>query len=270
MRDWCAFLIESGIVDAASVRREHVVAYEADLLGRGYAPSSMERHVSALKGLHRFLVREGVCQADPSASVVLPKVPERLPQVVSIAQMNELLDADYGEGPRAIRDRAIMEVLYGCGLRVSELVGMDLRDALLSEGFVRVCGKGLKERIVPIGGKAASSLAEYLDAGRPCLASAVRPVPAVFLNARGGRLSRQSVFSLVETRGRMTGIEGLHPHMLRHSFATHMLEGGADLRSIQEMLGHSDIATTQIYTHVDRTHIREEYLAAHPRASVSH
>lgn len=268
LRDWCAFLMEAGLDGVSDVSRSHVVAYEADLVDRGYAASSIERHVSALKGFYRFMVREGLSDADPCAAVGLPKVESRLPESLSVAQMEALLSMGYGEGPRADRDRAIMEVLYGCGLRVSELVGMDLHDVLLDEGFIRVRGKGSKERIVPIGGVGAESLGGYLDSARGSLSAPSKPTPAVFLNARGGRLTRQSVFKLVESRGRMAGIEGLHPHMLRHSFATHLLEGGADLRSIQEMLGHSDISTTQIYTHVDRSHIREEYLAAHPRAAV--
>lgn len=270
LRDWCAYLLDAGVREPDGVCRDHVVAYEADLMDRGYAPSSIERHVSALKGFHRFMVRENMSRSDPCTAIVLPKVPSRLPEVLSVAQMDALLDGDWGTDPLSVRNRAIVEVLYGCGLRVSELVGMDLHDAMLSEGFLRVSGKGMKERIVPIGGTAAACLAHYLDAARATLLAPSRPIAAVFLNARGGRLSRQSIFKLVEARGRMAGIEGLHPHVLRHSFATHLLEGGADLRSIQEMLGHSDISTTQIYTHVDRSHIREEYLAAHPRARISH
>ena len=165
-----------------------------------------------------------------------------------------------------LRDRAILEVLYGCGLRVSELVGMDRGDVFFDEGFVRVRGKGSKERIAPLGGMAAQTLARYLDEARPVLARRSPGDAAMFLNARGSRISRQSVHAIVARWGRAAGIKGLHPHTLRHSFATHMLEGGADLRTIQEILGHSDIATTQIYTHVSRIHMREEYLACHPRA----
>ena len=167
-----------------------------------------------------------------------------------------------------MRDHAILEVLYGCGLRVSELVGLDRREALLEEELLLVLGKGSKERVVPISGAAMHALVAYLDAGRPQLVRAARPKDAVFLNVRGGRLSRQSVHTLCEKYGRLVGIKGLHPHTLRHSYATHLVEGGADLRVVQELLGHASIATTQIYSHVDRTHVRFEYLTAHPRAKL--
>ncbi|MBP5313873.1 MAG: tyrosine-type recombinase/integrase, partial [Eggerthellaceae bacterium] len=196
------------------------------------------------------------------------------PDVLTIEQVNHMLEnllapkqSDVIEYACFLRSRAILEVLYGCGLRVSEIVSLDLSDVDFMRGFLRVVGKGSKERWVPISGAAERALKDYLDNGRDELINRkARMTGAVFLNRRGGRLSRQSVFTLVEETGRSVGIEGLHPHMLRHSFATHMLEGGADLRSIQEMLGHSDISTTQIYTHVSRTHIKEEYLSAHPRA----
>lgn len=168
-----------------------------------------------------------------------------------------------------LRDHALLEVLYGCGLRASEAAGLDVGAVFLDEGLLRVFGKGSKERVVPICGSASKTLGEYLEIGRGKLAAHAKGTlgtPAVFLNQRGTRITRQTVFNLVATYGARVGVEGLHPHTLRHSFATHMLAGGADLRSLQEMLGHSDIATTQIYTHVDRTHIREEYLNAHPRA----
>lgn len=178
-----------------------------------------------------------------------------------------MLSRPLDEGPLALRNQAILEVLYGCGLRVSECTGLDLGDAILEEGYLHILGKGNKERIAPISGAALRALRDYLERGRPELVrSYAKSTSAVFLNARGGRLTRQSVHSLVAEAGRFIGVANLHPHTLRHSFATHMLAGGADLRVIQEILGHSDISTTQIYTHVNRTHIREEYLSAHPRA----
>jgi integrase/recombinase XerD len=200
----------------------------------------------------------------------LPKVPEHLPDVVSIDQVDVLLSQPFPDGALGVRDRAILETLYGCGLRVSELTGLDTGDVDLADGFVRVFGKGGKERVVPLGGMAAHALDAYLRTAR----SLLRPSrsigdagSAVFLNARGGRLTRQSVFAIVKRYGGRVGLE-LHPHTLRHSFATHMLEGGADLRALQEMLGHADISTTQVYTHVDKRHVREEYLTTHPRARV--
>ena len=244
-----------------------MVAYEADLVDRGYATSSVDRRVSVIKGFHRFLVREGYARRNPTDTLQLPKPPERLPDVLSASQVGAMLAACTGDGPPEMRNRAILEVLYGCGLRVSECTGLDLGDCILEEGYLRVVGKGGKERISPISGAALEALGAYLERGRPALAKPyAKPTAAVFLNVRGGRLTRQSVHSLVAEAGRFIGVANLHPHTLRHSFATHMLAGGADLRVIQEILGHSDISTTQIYTHVNRTHIREEYLSAHPRA----
>ncbi len=267
LEDYLAYLMEQGIRDIAEVTHELVEAYTADLKERGYAPSSIERHVAAVKGFHRFLAREERVAGNPADGAPLPKVPERLPDVLTIDQANELLSQPFKDGPLGMRDRAMLEVLYGCGLRVSELVGLDMGDVFFEEGLLRVVGKGSRERAVPIGGMAEVALQAYLQSARARLLSHATQInSAVFLNARGGRISRQSVHAVVRDAGRAIGIKDLHPHTLRHSFATHMLEGGADLRAIQEILGHSDISTTQIYTHVSRAHIREEYLAAHPRA----
>ncbi len=267
LNDYAAFLKERGVNNPDEVERDDVVAYEANLVDRGYAASSVERHLSAIKGLHRFLVREGLARRNPTDTIQLPKTPERLPDVLTIAQVDKMLSQPIDSTPRALRDRAILEMLYGCGLRVSECTGLDLTDAILDEGYLRIVGKGNKERIAPISGAALRAFTTYLEKGRPQLVKPyAKPTSAAFLNARGGRLTRQSVHSIVADAGRTIGIENLHPHTLRHSFATHMLEGGADLRVIQEILGHSDISTTQIYTHVNRSHIRAEYLSAHPRA----
>lgn len=267
LRDYVRFLDKRGVADVDDVDRDTVVAYEADLFDRGYAASSVDRHVSVLKGFHRFLVREGYARRNPTDTLQLPKMPERLPDVLSVAQIDAMLSQPMDEGPIPLRNRAIMEMLYGCGLRVSECTGLDLGDAVLEDGYLRIVGKGGKERVAPISGAALRMLCEYLENGRPQLAKPyAKPISAVFLNARGGRLTRQSVHAIVADAGRAIGIANLHPHTLRHSFATHMLEGGADLRVIQEILGHSDISTTQVYTHVNRSHIREEYLHAHPRA----
>ena len=266
LRDYLRFLDERGITAINDVDRQAIADYEAELFGR-YAASSVDRHVSAVKGFHRFLVREGLAAHNPADSLRQPKAPDRLPDVLSIEQVEALLDRPLAAGPLPLRDQAILEVLYGCGLRVSELTGLDLADLYLDEGFLRVMGKGAKERVSPISGKALQALRAYLAEARgELLKPYAKPTPAVFLNARGGRLTRQSVHRIVADAGLAIGIENLHPHTLRHSFATHMLAGGADLRVIQEILGHADLSTTQIYTHVDRTHIREEYLHAHPRA----
>ena len=267
LRDYAAFLERRGVGSPADATRDDIAAYEADLQRRGYAASSIERHVSALKGLHRFLVREGLAARDAADGLPLPKTAQRLPDALSVDEVNSLLDQPFRDGPLGMRDRAMLEVLYGCGLRASELAGLDTTDVLLDEGVVRVMGKGARERVAPISGTAERALRAYLEDARGELAERGRPSAAVFLNARGGRISRQSVHAVVARAGAVIGRPDLHPHTLRHSFATHMLEGGADLRAIQEMLGHADISTTQIYTHVSRAHIREEYLAAHPRAS---
>lgn len=267
LADYAAFLATRGIEGLDGIDRDAIVAYESDLIARGYAASSVERHVSVIKGFHRFLVRENFTQKNPAAAIQLPKVPERLPDVLSIDQMDALLSQPFPTEPTGARDRAILEVLYGCGLRVSECANLDMGAVLLDEGYLRIFGKGGKERIAPIAGCALAALGEYLEQARPELQKPfARLTAAVFLNARGGRLTRQSIHAIVARAGLAIGVKNLHPHTLRHSFATHLLEGGADLRVIQELLGHSDISTTQIYTHVDRSHIREEYLSAHPRA----
>ena len=270
LRDYLSFIVERGVSGLAAIKREDVAAYLDDLASRPYEASSRERHVAAIRGFHKFCVREGLCEADPASSVPLPKRPRRLPESRSIAEIAALLDQEFPATPAGMRDKCMLEMLYGCGLRVSELVGLDFASLLLDDGLVRVRGKGGKDRLVPLAGQARAALDEYLQHGRPHLHTksdpAAQDAAAIFLNARGARLTRRGVNDVVAKYGRAVGLEGLHPHTLRHSFATHMLEGGADLRALQEMLGHSDIATTEIYTHVDLSHIREEYLSTHPRA----
>lgn len=267
LADYEGFLAEAGVTDIDRVDRDAVVAYEADLLERGYAITSIDRHISAVKSFHRFCAREELAKANPASTVHPPAPPAKLPDVLTIDQVNALLDQVSGDDPIELRNRALLEVLYGCGLRVSECSGLDLGDCIFDQGYLRVIGKGDKERVAPIAGCAAEALSAYLAQGRPNLAKPyASPTSAVFLNARGGRLTRQSIHKVVARAGLSIGVENLHPHTLRHSFATHLLARGADLRAIQEMLGHSDISTTQIYTHVNRAHIQEEYLKAHPRA----
>ena len=262
---YLAFLSDAGIARPEDVTRAAIEDHIAALTGVGLAPTSVERAVSAIKGFHRFMVADQITENHPTADLPLPAKPKHLPDVLSIEQARALLEQTFRETPLDQRDRAILEVLYGCGLRVSELCGLDQREVYLDDEMLRVFGKGSKERVVPIMGSAAAALGDYLVRWRPQLVGK-RLSGAVFLNVRGGRISRQSVHAICERYGRLAGIEGLHPHTLRHSFATHMLEGGADLRIVQEILGHSDISTTQVYTHVNRVHIQEEYLSAHPRA----
>lgn len=263
---YLSFLDERGVLASEGVSRDDIVAFECEGMA-DFASSTVRRRLSAIRGYHRFLVEEGICRKNPADTVEPPKQERNLPDVISVDQVTRLIDGCDASTVLGRRNRLILEVLYGCGLRVSELTDLDVDRVLLNEGYVLVEGKGSKQRVVPLSGMALSRMEPYLVNDRPQLIpSYARPCRAVFLNARGGRLSRQSVHRIVEREGIRIGISGLHPHTLRHSFATHMLEGGADLRSIQEMLGHADIATTQIYTHVQMTQIREEYLAAHPRA----
>lgn len=261
-----------GITDVDAIDSNAIIDFEVSLSKDGYAPASVKRKMSAVRGLHKFILSEEYSDKSPIDALKLPKVPQKLPVVLSISDVASMLDMMEADTPLQIRDKALMEVLYGCGLRVSEACGLDSTSLHLDDGFIVAMGKGSKERLVPISGTALASLEAYLYQGARAELSLKAKVPkqgdigAVFLNARGGRLTRQGVFGIVRKTGEESGIEALHPHTLRHSFATHMLEGGADLRVIQQILGHASISTTQIYTHVDRQHIREEYLAAHPRA----
>ncbi|TDB38963.1 MAG: site-specific tyrosine recombinase XerD [Actinobacteria bacterium] len=269
LREYADTLDARGVHSPSGVTREDVTAHITALRARGLAPRSVERKVAAIKSFHRFCVREGIAEEQPTARIPLPKVPERLPDVISIDDAERLLSQPFPEGPVGYRDSTLLELLYGCGLRVSEVTGLDVENVDLDGGFIRVFGKGSKERLVPVSGAAEQSLREYLVHGRPYLrakkANLRQDPSAVFLSQRGQRMSRQAIFMIVRVYGGRAGLD-LHPHSLRHSFATHMLEGGADLRSLQEMLGHADISTTQVYTHVDRAHLREEYLSTHPRA----
>ncbi len=258
-------LEEKGVTEPDDVTRPLIEEHLEHLAEEGYAPSSVERALSAIKSFHRFMLQEEMSSVSPAAALPLPKKAERLPDVLSVRQALALLDQPFPKTAAGQRDRAIIEVLYGCGLRVSELTGLDVGAVSLEDEVVRVIGKGSKERLVPLMGSAHKALAEYLSDWRGELVSS-RSGAAVFLNVRGGRISRQSVFAIVERAGRVVGIDGLHPHTLRHSFATHMLQGGADIRIVQELLGHSSIRTTQLYTHLDRSHLRMAYLSAHPRA----
>lgn len=266
------FLSESGILEVVDIDRDTVLAFESWLSERGYSASTTKRRMAAVKAMHKFAVREDASNINPASAIPLPKMSRKLPDVLSIDKVCKMLDLMNDPSAAGMRDRALMEVLYGCGLRVSEASNLDMSDIFLDEGFLRIMGKGKKERIVPISGAAARALSEYIDGGPRAILSMKSKslkndsLNAVFLNQRGGRLTRQGIHRIVADAGAAVGIEGLHPHTLRHSFATHLLEGGADLRAIQEMLGHSDISTTQIYTHVDRSHLREEYISAHPRA----
>jgi integrase/recombinase XerD len=233
------------------------------------AASSAARAVSAVRGLHRFAVREGFTAVDPTVDLKPPPQPRRLPQAVSVDEVLRLLDAaGVGEGPLPLRDRALLEFLYGTGARISEAVGAAVDDVDLGAGAVLLRGKGGRSRLVPVGGYARRATEAYLVRGRPALAGAGRGSGgALFLNARGGALSRQGAWMILRRAARRAGLDSpISPHTLRHSFATHLLDGGADVRVVQELLGHASVATTQIYTLVTVDRLREVYAASHPRA----
>ena len=250
LRSYCRWLTSQGLNDLDQITSETPSRYLMEMAEVGYAASSQERAAAALRSFHRFCLREGLSTGDPSATMALPKKPVLLPDTLAVETIGNLLDQEFADTPAGLRDKAILEVLYGCGLRVSELTGLDRSMVFFNEQFIRVTGKGNKDRLVPISGKALEALAAYLAGGRPFLHTRREVSPAepnaVFISVRGHRLTRQAVFSLVAEYGDRVGIRNLHPHMLRHSYATHLLEGGADLRSIQELLGHASIATTQI------------------------
>jgi integrase/recombinase XerD len=256
----------------ADVVEADLLAFVRVLRDRGLAPASVARALVPIRALHRFLAEEGRAPHDPGAHVELPKVPRGLPKALSEDEVGRLLDAPVGDGPIVLRDRAMLELLYGTGIRVSELVGLSLGDVDLDAALLRAFGKGSNERIVPVGVPAVRALVAWLGPdGRSALAPAQwrrrGDAEAVFLNARGGRLSRQGAWDVLHRYARLVGLEGkLSPHVLRHSCATHMLDHGADIRAVQELLGHASISTTQLYTLVSKERLWDVYRAAHPRA----
>jgi integrase/recombinase XerD len=232
------------------------------------APATLQRKVACLRSFYRHLRREQVLDHDPAAELRAPRPRGRLPQVLSRDEVKRLLGQPGGSSPVALRDRALLEVLYACGLRVSEAIGLALSDLDLEGGILRARGKGSKERIVPIGSKAIETLRTYLEKGRPRLVG-LREEKRVFVNKSGAGLTRQGLYKVVQRHAQAAGLERrMSPHTLRHTFATHLLAGGCDLRSLQEMLGHADIGTTQIYTHLSTERLREVYFQAHPRAQI--
>ncbi len=278
------FLQSRGIGSLDAVGRGDVEDFVASLAGE--APHSVARRLSAVRELYRFAISEGLVQADPTLGVRPPKAASDLPDVLTIDEVERLLqaacpDAAYREGaeqaagqptdPVALRDRALLEFMYATGCRVSEAVGLDLTDMDLEERLARVTGKGSKQRLVPMGSYAVTAMERYLESARPVLQARARSkgqeFQAVFLNKRGARISRQSVWEVVRTCAQRAGInKPIHPHTLRHSCATHLLQGGADVRTVQEMLGHASVTTTQIYTHVTPQTLIETYVMSHPRA----
>ncbi|MGZ4261743.1 MAG: site-specific tyrosine recombinase XerD [Solirubrobacteraceae bacterium] len=232
------------------------------------APATLQRKIACLRSFYRHLRRDGILDHDPTSELRAPRSRQRLPKVLSRDEVARLLQQPRGPSPGAIRDRALLETMYACGLRASEAIGLELSDVDLEAGILRARGKGSKERIVPIGTKAIESLNYYLEKARPRLVGD-RDQPRLFVNLRGGGLSRQGLYKIVQGHARSAGLERrMSPHTLRHTFATHLLAGGCDLRSLQEMLGHADIGTTQVYTHLSAERLRDVYFDAHPRAQI--
>ncbi|MHB1613735.1 MAG: site-specific tyrosine recombinase XerD [Actinomycetes bacterium] len=273
LRRYTQFLADRGVRRVGEVRPNDVGDFLA-ALRRGdadhpaLAAGSAGRAVVAVRGLHRFLARDGITDTNPASEVRPPQPPRRLPKAISVDEVLRLLDgAAVGEGPCSLRDRALVELLYATGARISEAIGLDVDDLAVEPGVVRLLGKGSRERLVPLGSYACEAVDAYLVRGRPALAQRGRGSSAVFVNSRGGRLSRQSAWAVLRAAAERAGLgTRVSPHTLRHSFATHLLDGGADVRVVQELLGHASVATTQIYTLITVDRLREVYVTSHPRA----
>lgn len=265
LADFASFCGQSGVSPPAA-GREHVTAYLRSLSDQKLKATTIARRLAALRTWYRYLTMKNACAQDPTAECAPPRRVSRLPRVLSVSEVDELLGRPRPVDPAGQRDLAMLELLYATGVRVSELVLLDRENVDLEQGMVRLFGKGAKERIVPVGGRAVAALTRYIARGRPYLAGD-KHTNALFLNRSGRRLTRQGFWKILKKYARQAGIQReISPHVLRHSFATHLLENGADLRSVQEMLGHSDVSTTQIYTHLTDSHLDGVYRASHPRA----
>jgi len=232
------------------------------------SPATIHRKSACLRSFYRHLRRDGLLDTDPTATLSAPRRARKLPQVLTRGEIEKLLSQPRGTEPAALRDRALLELMYACGLRASEAIGLELLDVDIDEGVLRARGKGSKERVVPIGQAALRALRIYLERGRPALVKG-SPEPHLFVNFRGGQLTRQGLYKIVRRHALTAGLaDRMSPHTLRHTFATHLLAGGCDLRSVQEMLGHADVSTTQLYTHLSSERLKDVYFRAHPRATV--
>lgn len=264
------FLKEQGIDSWDGVDRYVLRRYLAWLQAEGYVKASITRRISELRSFCRYLVREGILETNPIRAISSPKIPKRLPDYLEPQEVEALLAAPDATVPQGQRDRAIMEVLYASGLRVSELVSLNLSNVDLRHGQIRVWGKGAKERLTLLGEPACRALKRYVQDGRSKLIRENKATSALFLNRLGSRLSTRSVSNILDKYAKLAGLERrVTPHIMRHTFATHLLDGGADLRTVQELLGHADLSSTQIYTHVSQSRAREVYRKAHPRARES-
>ncbi len=266
LRQYAQYLGAQDYPSLDAVSRETIVGYLLHLQEEGKATATIARRLAALKAFYQYLVRERLMSEDPTSNLESPKLERRLPRVLSVGEVERVLRQPDPHYPAGLRDRAMLELLYATGIRVSELVSLNLGDVNLEQGYLRCIGKGQKERLVPIGSFAMESLRQYLSQARGRLVRDVRE-QSLFVNHHGRRLTRQGFWKIVKRYSQEAEIDrSITPHTLRHSFATHLLENGADLRSVQEMLGHADISTTQIYTHLTRARLKEVYTRSHPRA----
>ncbi|GAB6156936.1 site-specific tyrosine recombinase XerD [Desulfotomaculum varum] len=267
LNQYINYLKKQQVTSPLLMERNHILAYLYKLQKEGKAPATISRYLAAIKHFTRFLLAEGAITEDLTAGLESPKLAQRLPKVLSTAEVETLLSQPQLADPAGIRDKAMLELLYATGIRVSELVSLNLQDVDLDMGYIRCFGKGSKERIIPLGSVAAHYVREYLARSRVKLTRGKAEHPALFVNIQGRRLTRQGFWKIIKKYAREGKIDKhITPHTLRHSFATHLLENGADLRAVQEMLGHADISTTQIYTHLTKIRLREVYTNAHPRA----
>ncbi|MEG6616293.1 site-specific tyrosine recombinase XerD [Peptococcaceae bacterium 1198_IL3148] len=261
------FLKQQGINKLVDSSKNNIISYLMQLQKAGRAPATISRRLAALKTLYRFMLSEGLIDTDPAADLESPKLTQRLPQVLTFQEVEKLLNQPQVDTPAGLRDKAMLELLYATGIRVSELVSLDIEHVNLEVSYIRCFGKGSKERIVPLGSIAGKYVKEYVAVARVKLTKGKKDEQALFVNQHGKRLTRQGFWKIIKKYARKGKIgKVITPHTLRHSFATHLLENGADLRSVQEMLGHADITTTQIYTHLTKSRIKEIYSQTHPRA----
>ena len=260
------FLESKGLSDFSETKFTHLNIFFQSLVKLGLSTRTSARYFSSIKGFFRFLITNGYIEENPMERISAPKLSKKLPLVLSINEIENILEQPKTNVKLGLRDKAILETLYACGVRVSEIANMKLSDLFFDEEMIRVFGKGSKERFIPIGKSAISWNGNYLKNSRPLLIKKMRSENYLFLNSRGTRLSRMGIWKIVEKYVKQANIKKeVHPHTFRHSFATHLLEGGADLRAVQEMLGHADISTTQIYTHIDREYIKQVHKEFHPR-----
>ena len=268
LRQFLSYLREQNYTSWGAVEKNRILVYMELLTKRGKSGSTVSRSLAAMRSFYRFLAAEGYIDVDPTLDLDTPRAGKRLSTVLSLNEVEILLQNPDTGTPAGLRDKAMLELLYATGMRVSELIGLAVQDVNLDSGFVRCLGKGNKERLVPLGSVAATALREYLAEGRPKMLRN-RDVKTLFVNHHGRKMTRQGFWKLLKKQAQEAHIRGeITPHTLRHSFATHLLDNGADLRAVQEMLGHADISTTQIYTHITRSRMRKVYEDAHPRAKI--